>query len=171
MVVVMPMLVTMLPIASQVLMVRFTPLIPGSPMSWMPLPLRSFQMKSPMVTSAHGAHKVLHVHAGLAGKVLGLQLAPSASHASLRAKQVPAVVVHVPSPCATQVPIVQVPSPAPGVVSQSEFIVHRLPTRPAEHSAQSLLPLRTLQELLSSRPPMQMPLSQSPLTEHFSPAN
>src|SRR5262249_17162712 len=154
MVVVVPMLVTMLPIASQVLMVRFTPLIPGSPMSWMPLPLRSSQMKSPMVTSAHGAQEVLHVHAALAGNVLGSQLAPLASHASLRAEHVPGALVHVPSPCATQVPIVHVPSPAPGVVSQSVSIVHRLPIRPAEHSAQSLLPLRTLQELLSSRPPM-----------------
>src|SRR5262249_24349104 len=118
-------------------------------------------MKSPMVTSAHGAHSVLHVQAGSAGKMVGSQLLPLLSHVSVRCVQVPSEVVQTPSPCATQVPA-QTPSPAPIDVSQSVSTLHAFPTLPAVQNRQSPLPLRTSQLLPSSRPREHTPVSQSP---------
>src|SRR6266481_1754141 len=168
----MPMLVTMLPIASQVSMLRFTLLMPPSPASWMPLWLASFQMKSPMVTSAHGAHSVLHVHAGSAGKVFGSQFWPSLSQLSVRTVHTPADVVHTPSggEACWQVPS-HTPSPAPSDVSQSTFTMHTLPTFPPVQNLQSASPLFTLQLLVSSNPPEHAPVSQLPLTWHTVPTS
>src|SRR5262249_49019412 len=125
-------------------------------------------MKSPMVTSAHGPHEVLHVQAGSAGKMLGSQLVPSLSQVSVRCVQTPAEVEHTPSPCGTQVPS-HTPSPAPSEVSQSVFTAQDAPTVPDVQKAQSPSPLRTSHVLPSSRPPEQMPESQSPSAGHLGP--